>query len=113
LDEIINFSGVERYIDTPVKRYSSDAIASYQKSNHASDVVISKWRKENASGEHRYRLLLAETFPKQGEFINFGSGVTLKFLLQSNITNSLLDIIYNIKNQEEILMFHHGNYIAP
>lgn len=195
LDEIIDFSGVERYIDTPVKRYSSgmyvrlafavaahleseilvvdevlavgdaefqrkclgkmgevskgdgrtvlfvshnmaavqslcnkgivlqhgkklfdgsavDAIASYQKSNHTSDVVVSKWTKENAPGDHRAKLLSAEAFPTQGEFINFGSGVTLKFLVQSNITNSLLDISFNVKNQEEVLMFHHGNYLT-
>jgi lipopolysaccharide transport system ATP-binding protein len=195
LDEIIEFSGVERYIDTPVKRYSSgmyvrlafavaahleseilvvdevlavgdaefqrkclgkmgevskgggrtvlfvshnmaavqslcnkgivlqhgkklfdgtatDAISIYQKSNQTSDVVLSKWTKENAPGDHRAKLLSAEAIPTQGDFINFGSGVTLTFLVQSNITNSLLDISFNVKNQEEVLMFHHGNYLA-
>jgi hypothetical protein len=52
-------------------------------------VVISKWRKENAPGEHRYRLLLAEAFLKQGEFINFGSGVT-----QKNCCNQTSQTVY-------------------
>ena len=195
LDEIIDFSGVELYIDTPVKRYSSgmyvrlafavaahleseilvvdevlavgdaefqrkclgkmgevskgdgrtvlfvshnmaavqslcnkgivlqhgkklfdgtatNAISIYQKSIHTIDVVSSKWTKENAPGDHRAKLLSAEAIPTQGDFINFGSGVTLKFLVHSNIENSLLDISFNLKNQDEVLMFHHGNYLA-
>jgi lipopolysaccharide transport system ATP-binding protein len=51
-------------------------------------------------------------FPTSGDFINFGSGVTLQFVVQSNISKSLLDISFNLKNQEEVLMFHHGNYLA-
>ena len=195
LDEIIDFSGVERYIDTPVKRYSSgmyvrlafavaahleseilivdevlavgdaefqrkcigkmgevskgegrtvlfvshnmaavhslcdkgivlqngiklfegnvnDAISNYQKTNQNTDIVNSKWTNEDAPGDHRARLLSAVAFPTSGDFINFGSGVTLQFVVQSNISKSLLDISFNLKNQEEVLMFHHGNYLA-
>lgn len=195
LDEIIDFSGVERYIDTPVKRYSSgmyvrlafavaahleseilvvdevlavgdaefqrkclgkmgevskgegrtvlfvshnmaavqslcnkgivlqhgkklfdgtsnDAISSYQKTNLTSDIVTSNWSEKEAPGDHRARLLAAEAYPTQGDFINFGSGITLKFIVQSNINKSLLDVSFNLKNQEEVLMFHHGNYLT-
>lgn len=196
LDEIIDFSGVERYIDTPVKRYSSgmyvrlafavaahleseilivdevlavgdaefqrkclgkmgevskgegrtvlfvshnmaavqglcnkgivlhngiklfegsssDAINSYQKSSFSSDIVTSKWTITEAPGDHRARILSAIAYPTKGDFINFESGITLKFIIQSNINKSLLDVSFNLKNQEEVLMFHHGNYIMP
>lgn len=195
LDEIIDFSGVERYIDTPVKRYSSgmyvrlafavaahleseilivdevlavgdaefqkkclgkmgdvskgegrtvlfvshnmaavqslcnkgivlqyghilfegtatEAIGSYQKTNLSLDFMTSKWTEEDAPGDHRAKILAAEAYPTQGDFINFGSGITLKFIIQSNIKNSMLDISFSLKNQEEVLMFHHGNYLA-
>jgi len=194
-DEIVDFSGVERYIDTPVKRYSSGmyvrlafavaahleseilivdevlavgdaefqkkclgkmgevskgegrtvlfvshnmaavqtlcdkgvvlqdgkkmfeggsaaAINSYQKSNYTNEIVTSKWTIENAPGDYRAKLLSAEAFPTQGDFINFDSGITLKFVVQSNIINCLLDISFNVKNQEEVLLFRHGNYLT-
>jgi lipopolysaccharide transport system ATP-binding protein len=91
---------------------SNDAISSYQKMNITSDLITSNWTLEEAPGDHRARLLIAEAFPTHGEFINFGSGVTLKFIVQSNISNALLDLSFNIKNQEEVLMFHHGNYVT-
>ena len=196
LDEIIDFSGVERYIDTPVKRYSSgmyvrlafavaahleseilivdevlavgdaefqkkclgkmgevskgegrtvlfvshnmaavqslcnkgivlqhgvkifegsahDSINSYQKSNASNDFTNSNWDEANAPGDDRARLLAVDAYATIGEHINFGSGVTLKFKVLSNIINSGLDVSFNLRNQEEVLMFHHGNYIAP
>jgi lipopolysaccharide transport system ATP-binding protein len=195
LDEIIDFSGVERYIDTPVKRYSSgmyvrlafavaahleseilvvdevlavgdaefqkkclgkmndvskgegrtvlfvshnmaavqslcnkgivlqhgikiyegtstDAVSNYQKTNISNDIVISKWSESEAPGDQRAKLLAAEAYPTQGDFIDFRSGVTLKFIVQSNISKSLLDVSFNLKNQEEVLIFHHGNYLT-
>jgi lipopolysaccharide transport system ATP-binding protein len=195
LDEIINFSGVERYIDTPVKRYSSgmyvrlafavaahleseilivdevlavgdaefqkkclgkmgevsrgdgrtvlfvshnmaavqslcnkglvlqygekifegsstDAIKNYQKLDLSNDLVSSSWDEKDAPGDYRARLLSATAHPTYGEFINFESGVTLSFSIQSNINNAMLDVSFNLKNQDEVLVFHHGNVLA-
>jgi lipopolysaccharide transport system ATP-binding protein len=195
LDEIIDFSGVERYIDTPVKRYSSgmyvrlafavaahleseilivdevlavgdaefqkkclgkmgevskgegrtvlfvshnmaavqslcgkgillkdgslnftgnafEAVSAYQKTGVSNGVVNSIWDEENAPGDHRARILSANARPTVGDEINFGSGITLKFIVKSEIEKSLLDLSFNLRNHEEVLLFHHGNYIS-
>jgi lipopolysaccharide transport system ATP-binding protein len=195
LDEIIDFSGVERYIDTPVKRYSSgmyvrlafavaahleseilivdevlavgdaefqkkclgkmgevskgegrtvlfvshnmaavqslcgkgillkdgslnftgnavEAVSAYQKTGVSNGVVNSIWDEENAPGDHRAKILSATAKPTSGDVINFGSGITLSFNIKSMIDKSLLDLSFDLKNQEEVLLFHHGNYIT-
>lgn len=195
LDEIIDFSGVERYIDTPVKRYSSgmyvrlafavaahleseilivdevlavgdaefqkkclgkmgevskgegrtvlfvshnmaavqslcgkgillkdgslnftgnavEAVSAYQKTGVSNGVVNSIWDEENAPGDHRAKILSASAKPTSGDVINFDSGITLKFIIKSKIEKSLLDLSFNLKNHEEVLLFHHGNYIS-
>jgi lipopolysaccharide transport system ATP-binding protein len=195
LDEIIDFSGVERYIDTPVKRYSSgmyvrlafavaahleseilivdevlavgdaefqkkclgkmgevskgegrtvlfvshnmaavqslcgkgivlkdgslnfsgssvEAVSAYQKTGISSGIVNSTWDEENAPGDHRAKILSASAKPTIGDVINFGSGITLTFVVKSFIDRSLLDLSFDLKNQEEVLMFHHGNNIS-
>jgi lipopolysaccharide transport system ATP-binding protein len=195
LDEIIDFSGVERYVDTPVKRYSSgmyirlafavaahleseifivdevlavgdaefqkkclgkmgevskgegrtvlfvshnmaavrslcgkgivlkygslnftgnaiEAVSSYQKTSDFNGIVNSTWDEESAPGDFRAKILSASAKPTNGDVINFGSGITLTFLVKSMIDRSLLDLSFDIKNQEEVLLFHHGNYIS-
>jgi lipopolysaccharide transport system ATP-binding protein len=195
LDEIIDFSGVERYIDTPVKRYSSgmyvrlafavaahleseilivdevlavgdaefqkkclgkmgevskgegrtvlfvshnmaavqslcgkgivlkdgtlnftgnsvEAVSAYQKTGISNGIVNSTWDEENAPGDHRARILSASAKPTKGDLINFGSGITLTFIIKSMIDRSLIDLSFDLKNQEEVLLFHHGNYIS-
>jgi lipopolysaccharide transport system ATP-binding protein len=195
LDEIIDFSGVERYIDTPVKRYSSgmyvrlafavaahleseilivdevlavgdaefqkkclgkmgevskgegrtvlfvshnmaavqslcgkgivlkdgtlnftgdavEAVSAYQKTGISNGIVNSIWDEENAPGDHRAKILSASAKPTIGDVINFGSGITLTFLIKSMIDRSLLDLSLDLINQEEVLLFHHGNCIS-
>ena len=195
LDEIIDFSGVERYIDTPVKRYSSgmyvrlafavaahleseilivdevlavgdaefqkkclgkmgevskgegrtvlfvshnmaavqslcgkgivlkdgtlnftgnaaEAVSTYQKTGVSNGIVNSTWDEESAPGDHRAKILSASGKPTIGDVINFSSGITLTFLIESMIDRSLLDLSFDLKNQEEVLLFHHGNYIT-
>jgi lipopolysaccharide transport system ATP-binding protein len=195
LDEIIDFSGVERYIDTPVKRYSSgmhvrlafavaahleseilivdevlavgdaefqkkclgkmgevskgegrtvlfvshnmaavqglcekgillktgslnfignaeEAVYAYQKTIISNGIVNSIWNEMNAPGDHRAKILSASAKPTNGDVINFGSGITLFFEVKSMIENSLLDISFELKNHDEVLLFNHGNYIS-
>ena len=195
LDEIIDFSGVERYIDTPVKRYSSgmyvrlafavaahleseilivdevlavgdaefqkkclgkmgevskgegrtvlfvshnmaavqslcgkgvvlkdgtlyftgsavEAVSAYQKTGISNGIVNSTWDEENAPGDHRAKILSATAKPTIGNVINFGSGITLTVVIRSYILNELLDFSFNLKNQDESLLFHHYNFIS-
>jgi lipopolysaccharide transport system ATP-binding protein len=195
LDEIIDFSGVERYIDTPVKRYSSgmyvrlafavaahleseilivdevlavgdaefqkkclgkmgevskgggrcvlfvshnmaavqslcgkgillkdgsliftgnafESVAAYQNTGVSNGIVNSTWDEENAPGDHRAKIMSASAKPTIGDIINFSSGITLTFLVKSMIDRSLLDLSFDLKNQEDVLLFHHGNYIS-
>jgi lipopolysaccharide transport system ATP-binding protein len=195
LDEIINFSGVERYIDTPVKRYSSgmyvrlafavaahleseilivdevlavgdaefqkkclgkmsevskgegrtvffvshnmaavqslcakgillkdgsldfignaiEAVSAYHKTGVSNGIVNSLWDEENAPGDYRAKILSSSAKPTNGDVINFGSGITLTFIVKSMIDRSLLDLSFDLKNQDEVLLFQHGNYVS-
>ena len=195
LDEIIDFSGVERYIDTPVKRYSSGmyvrltfAVAAHLESEilvvdevlavgdaefqkkclgkmgdiskgegrtvlfvshnmaavdalcHKSMVLkngekvfegsqkdglkyylsqqsplnTSKqyFTEEDAPGDYRAKILAVEALPGKGNSINFENGIKLAFTIKSNITNSLLDVSFNVKSHDQTLLFHHGNYVT-
>jgi lipopolysaccharide transport system ATP-binding protein len=195
LHEIIDFSGVERYIDTPVKRYSSgmyvrlafavaahleseilivdevlavgdaefqkkclgkmgevskgegrtvlfvshnmaavqslcgkgvvlkdgslnftgnavEAVSAYQKTDRSNVIVNTTWDEENAPGDYRAKILSASAKPTIGDIINFGSGITLTFVIKSMIDRSLLDLSFDLRNQEEVLLFHHGNYVS-
>ena len=195
LDEIIDFSGVERYIDTPVKRYSSgmyvrlafavaahleseilivdevlavgdaefqkkclgkmgevskgegrtvlfvshnmaavqslcgkgillidgslkftgnstEAVSAYRNAVISTGIINSTWDEDNAPGDYRAKILSASAKPTSGDVINFSSGITLIFIIKSMIDKSLLDLSFDLKNQEEVLLFHHGNYIS-
>jgi lipopolysaccharide transport system ATP-binding protein len=195
LEEIIDFSGVERYIDTPVKRYSSgmyvrlafavaahleseilivdevlavgdaefqkkclgkmgevskgegrsvlfvshnmssvqslctkgillkngelnytgsasEAVLLYQRAGESISISNSIWNEEEAPGDYRAKLLSVSALPSIGQTINFQSGITLTFIVKCDIEKSLLDVSFNLKNHEEVLLFHHGNYIA-
>lgn len=195
LDEIIDFSGVERYIDTPVKRYSSgmyvrlafavaahleseilivdevlavgdaefqkkclgkmgdvsrgegrtvlfvshnmaaveglcsrsivledglcvfkgtqkEGIKKYLGGNSKNTTSSISWQLHEAPGDHRARLLAVEAAPTVGDFINFSSGITLKFTVQSFIEKALLDVSFDIKNHDHVLLLHHGKYVS-
>jgi lipopolysaccharide transport system ATP-binding protein len=195
LDEIIDFSGVERYIDTPVKRYSSgmyvrlafavaahleseilimdevlavgdaefqkkclrkmgevskgegrtvlfvshnmaavqslcnrgmllvdgglnligsadDCVSDYHKSGILTGIINSIWDEQNAPGDYRAKLLSAIAKPTKGDIINFGSGITLSFLVKSQIKKNLIDVAFNLKNQNGILISHQSFYLS-
>lgn len=194
-DEIVDFSGVERYIDTPVKRYSSgmyvrlafavaahleseilivdevlavgdaefqkkclgkmgdvsrgegrtvlfvshnmaaveglcsksivlehglcvfkgtqkEGIKKYLGGNTNNTTSSISWQLHEAPGDHRARLLAVEAVPTVGDFINFSSGITLRFTVQSFIEKALLDVSFDIKNHDHVLMVHHGKYVS-
>jgi lipopolysaccharide transport system ATP-binding protein len=195
LDEIIDFSGVERYIDTPVKRYSSgmyvrlafavaahleseilivdevlavgdaefqkkclgkmgevskgqgrtilfvshnlaavktlckkgivmrnggldfcgtvaDALSMYHKIGRSNFFTKAEWTEETAPGDHRMKILSVGVMATQGDFIDFASGITLTFIIKSMIAKSLIDLSFNLKTEEEILLIHHGVNLA-
>jgi lipopolysaccharide transport system ATP-binding protein len=190
LEEIIDFSGVERYIDTPVKRYSSgmyvrlafavaahleseilivdevlavgdadfqqkclgkmgevskgdgrtvlfvshnmsavealcskgfflkdgsinffgsssDSISIYQKSRKVSGLINSIWTENNAPGDERAKILLASASPKIGDVFNLGSGIKFEFIIKNNLENVMLDISFDLFNQDDMLIFHY------
>ncbi len=193
-DEIVDFSGVEKYIDTPVKFYSSgmkvrlgfavaahlepeiliidevlavgdaefqrkclgkmkdvsgqgrtvlfvshnmaavnalcdeamvlnkgiatfrgittEAVSFYQHSFGSMNADIIEWAEEEAPGDHRAKLLKIQIEPLTGEHIKISSGIKLVFYCRNYSKNVALDISYNIKNQEEVLMLHHGQAVA-
>lgn len=195
LDEIVAFAGVERYLDTPVKRYSSGMMvrlgfavaahlepeilivdevlavgdAEFQKKaigkmqdvsqgegrtvlfvshnmasvqNLCSKTIVlnngyldfagdvnkgiqfyisttgssttseHKWSRQEAPGDERARLLSAKAYPSRGDVFNFESGITFEFIVESKISNQLLDVSFDLRNEQNILLFHHGNHVC-
>jgi lipopolysaccharide transport system ATP-binding protein len=194
-DEIVDFSGVERYIDTPVKRYSSgmyvrlafavaahleseilivdevlavgdaefqkkclgkmgdvtktegrtilfvshnmvavkslcnkgillkngiktfdglsiDTIKEYQKIESTENTRYVKWSLDEAPGDHRARIISISVQPTVGEQIDFNSGINVIFNVHSKINSSSLDVTFNLKNQDEVLVLQHGVLLA-
>jgi len=91
---------------------ATDAVSSYQKSGVSNGIINSNWNEENEPGDYRARILSASAKATSGEIINMGSGITLTFIVKSMIDRSLLDLSFDLKNQEEVLLFHHGNYLT-
>jgi lipopolysaccharide transport system ATP-binding protein len=193
-DEIVDFAGVERYVDTPVKRYSSgmyvrlafavaahleseilivdevlavgdaefqkkclgkirnvagsgrtvlfvshnmsavnalcrrsvvlkmgksifdgptpSAIAFYQEAFNAMQQTKISWLEHEAPGDERARLLAVTITPLQGDHIHVASGFQLHFTLKNNLKACSLDVSFELINQEEVIMIHHGKAVA-
>ena len=193
-DEIVDFSGVERYIDTPVKRYSSgmyvrlafavaahleseilivdevlavgdaefqkkclgkmndvskgegrtvlfvshnmaavkelcnagilmangqvefvgtaiDTISEYQKKAHTAGFYITD-DIETAIGNKNIKLLKFIVRPTIGDTINISSGFYFEIEIFSLIKDKNLAVTVELKNSEQLIIFHHGYWIA-
>jgi lipopolysaccharide transport system ATP-binding protein len=194
-DEIVDFSGVERYIDTPVKRYSSgmyvrlafavaahleseilivdevlavgdadfqkkclgkmndvakgegrtilfvshnmtavkelcnkgillnqgtltyegdmlNTIIEYQKSSSTATYYHYNGNISKALGNDNIRIKEFSVTPIHGDLIDIDSGVRVKLTFQNNISNINLDTTFELRNYEELVIFHVGKLIT-
>lgn len=194
-DEIVNFSGVERYIDTPVKRYSSgmyvrlafavaahlepdilivdevlavgdaefqkkclgkmkdvsvndgrtvlfvshniaaiktlctqgvvlqngtvsysgntlDAVEYYQKLTDIISSIDHKGDIESAPGNQNIKILKFNTQPIKGNYLTISSGVEFELTFYNYKTEINLDVIFELKNSDEITIFHTGELVT-
>lgn len=194
-DEIVNFSGVERYIDTPVKRYSSgmyvrlafavaahlepdilivdevlavgdaefqkkclgkmkdvsvndgrtvlfvshniaaiktlctqgvvlqngtvsysgntlDAVEYYQKLTNIISSIDHKGDIESAPGNQNIKILKFNTQPIKGNYLTISSGIEFELTFYNYKTEINLDVIFELKNSDEITIFHTGELIT-
>ncbi|WP_114819875.1 polysaccharide ABC transporter ATP-binding protein [Chryseobacterium sp. KLBC 52] len=194
-DEIVDFSGVERYIDTPVKRYSSgmyvrlafavaahleseilivdevlavgdsefqkkclgkmndvtrgegrtilfvshnmtavkelcskgillnqgqinyqgdilSTIIEYQKSSATESSYIYNGNLDEAIGNENIRIKEFLVTPIKGELLDIDSGVHVKLVFQNYCPNITLDTTFELKNYEELIIFHVGNPVS-
>lgn len=194
-DEIVNFSGVERYIDTPVKRYSSgmyvrlafavaahlepdilivdevlavgdaefqkkclgkmkdvsvndgrtvlfvshniaaiktlctqgvvlqngtvsysgntlDAVEYYQKLTNIISSIDHKGDIESAPGNQNIKILKFNTQPIKGNYLTISSGVEFELTFYNYKTDINLDVIFELKNSDEITIFHTGELVT-
>jgi len=194
-DEIVDFSGVERYIDTPVKRYSSgmyvrlafavaahleseiliidevlavgdaefqkkclgkigsvskgegrtvlfvshnmaaikslcksgivlsngqllfngralEAVSFYQSNNNARLQFEHKGAQEDAPGNENIRLLKFQIKPLHTATITISSGVSFELTFYNAKPNINLDATFELRNGDEIPVFHHGALIS-
>lgn len=194
-DEIIDFAGVERYVDTPVKRYSSgmyvrlafavaahlepeilivdevlavgdaefqkkclgkmkdvseregrtvlfvshnmaavkqlcekgivlrhgqlmfcgtqhEAVSFYQNAHQTNSTFIHTEEIEKAPGNDLIRILRFEVNPLNGDTISISSGISFEMEYFNTKENTNLDVTFELKNTEEIILFHHGTLVA-
>lgn len=194
-DEIVDFAGVERYIDTPVKRYSSgmyvrlafavaahleseilivdevlavgdaefqkkclgkmgdvskgegrtvlfvshnmaavkelcnsglflkngqieyngsilDAVEYYQKSSQNTGLSGFTTDFDSAIGNENIRILKFLVFPTNGNIVEISSGFYFDMDIYSNVENRNLALTVELKNAEELILFHHGHWIT-
>ncbi|MCC3213813.1 ABC transporter ATP-binding protein [Chryseobacterium sp. X308] len=194
-DEIVAFSGVERYIDTPVKRYSSgmyvrlafavaahleseilivdevlavgdadfqkkclgkmndvakgegrtilfvshnmtavkelcnkgillnqgtlayegdmlNTIIEYQKSSTTASSYYYNGNINEALGNNNIRIKEFSVNPIHGDLIDIDSGIHVKLVFQNNCANINLDATFELRNYEELIIFHVGKLIT-
>lgn len=194
-DEIVEFSGVERYIDTPVKRYSSgmyvrlafavaahleseilivdevlavgdaefqkkclgkmgsvskgegrtvlfvshnmaavkqlcnqgivlqngrmvfngtqlEAVNFYQNSHNTNTYFEHTGKVEDAPGNENIRILKFEVRPLSGDVLSISTGVEFEMHFYNNKPNINLDTTFELKNTDEIPIFHYGTAIS-
>ena len=194
-DEIVNFSGVERYIDTPVKRYSSgmyvrlafavaahlepeilvvdevlavgdaefqkkclgkmkdvsvndgrtvlfvshniaaiktlctqgvvlqngtvsylgealDSVEYYQKLTNITSFLEHKGDIATAPGNENIKLLKFSTKPVNGNYLTISSGVEFELIFYNNKKHINLDVTFELKNSDEITIFHAAEIIT-
>lgn len=194
-DEIVAFAGVERYVDTPVKRYSSGmyvrlafavaahlepeilivdevlavgdaefqkkclgkmkdvsvndgrtvlfvshnmaavkqlcttgivmknggivfdglalpAVDFYQRSHDTDSFFEHSGSLENAPGNANIRILKFEVKPSSGEVVTISSGLEFELSFYNYKENINLDATFELRNLDEIVVFHHGALIT-
>jgi len=194
-DEIVDFAGVERYIDTPVKRYSSgmyvrlafavaahlepeilivdevlavgdaefqkkclgkmkdvsvnegrtvlfvshnmaavkqlcttgmvlqhgtlafegsalEAVNFYQNSGDMNSYFEHHGPLEEAPGNQNIRILKFGVTPLKGEILTISSGLEFELEFYNQKENINLDVTFELRNNEEIAVFHHGTLLS-
>ncbi|MFY7839473.1 MAG: polysaccharide ABC transporter ATP-binding protein [Lacibacter sp.] len=194
-DEIVDFAGVERYVDTPVKRYSSgmyvrlafavaahlepeilivdevlavgdsefqkkclgkmkdvseregrtvlfvshnmaavkqlctkgivlrygqlmfsgtqyEAVNYYQNAHQTASSFLHNEAIDTAPGNELIRILRFEVNPLQGDTISISTGISFELEYYNHKENTNLDVTFELKSNEEIVVFHHGTFVA-
>ncbi|MDB5193820.1 MAG: ATP-binding cassette protein [Segetibacter sp.] len=65
-----------------------------------------------APGNENVRIVNFSIKPLDGDIISIKSGVRFEVLLYNFVLGANLDITYELRNSEEIIVFHTGNYIT-
>lgn len=194
-DEIVDFAGIERYVDTPVKRYSSgmyvrlafavaahlepeilivdevlavgdsefqkkclgkmkdvseregrtvlfvshnmaavkqlctkgvvlrngaltfsgtqhEAVNYYQNAHQTNSSFLHTDAMQTAPGNELIRILKFEVTPLEGDTISISSGISFELEYYNHKENTNLDVTFELKSNEEIIVFHHGTAVA-
>lgn len=194
-DEIVDFAGVERYIDTPVKRYSSgmyvrlafavaahlepeilivdevlavgdsefqkkclgkmkdvseregrsvlfvshnmaavkqlctrgivlqngcfsfggnqyEAVSFYQNAHQTNSCYVHEGHVNTAPGNEWIRILRFDIKPLRGDTISISSGIVVDLEYFNHKEGANLDVTFELKTSEEVVVFHHGSLVA-
>jgi lipopolysaccharide transport system ATP-binding protein len=89
-----------------------DAVNLYQKGGSAYPLFEHKGNVDDAPGNDNIRIMKFQVSAIEGEIISVSSGVRLAITFFNNKPNINLDVTFEIKNMEELIILHQGKLVS-
>ena len=67
---------------------------------------------DEAPGNDLVKVIRFKVKPLTGEIISIASGISFELLIKNSDTGSNLDITFELRNSEDVIVFHTGNFIS-
>ena len=90
----------------------TDAINFYQNSGYADSIFEHIGKLEQAPGNDHIRILKFEVKPLYGSLVTISSGIIFEVLFFNNRENINLDVTFELKTMDDIIIFHHGTFLS-
>jgi lipopolysaccharide transport system ATP-binding protein len=91
----------------------TDGVNFYQMSHNTNSEYIHEGDIENAPGNKHIRIKRFDVKPVNGEVISISSGFDFELEFLNNKEDISLDVTFELKNSDEIIVFHNGTILSP
>jgi len=89
-----------------------EAVNYYQNAHQTNSSFLHSESIETAPGNNLIRILRFEVNPIEGDVVSISSGVAFELEYFNEKENTNLDVTFELKSSEEIIVFHHGTHVA-
>ncbi len=90
-----------------------DAVNQYQKGQNTTTVFQHTGAITEAPGNDNIRLLKFHVEPIEGNVIAISSGIKFEVTFYNSKPNISLDVTFDLKNEDDVVVMHHGKIISP